>query len=396
MDQREFRDKVAIVGIGTTDFSRNSGRSELQLAVEAIMQAVDDAGLTVDDIDGIVKYSVDTSGDPTTIAATLGLPDLSYWALSAGAGAGSCATVGHAANALLAGQAKYVACFRAFNGNSGARYGTHMGRPVRREAGGGFSYGEFSQPYGLYAPAQTYSLIARRHMIEYGTPQDALGAVALACRSHAVRNPRAQMQKPLTFDDYHNSRWIAEPLHLLDCCLTTDGAAAVILTTADRARDLKQKPAYISAWGQAAGPEPMMGMLDPWLTQPNITETPSRSMAQKLYAMAGVGPGEIDVAQFYDCFTITVLLQIEDYGFCKKGEVAGFVGDGSALQAGGALPINTAGGNLSEGYIHGFNHVLEGVRQIRGTSSAQVDGAEHCLVTAASPTPTSGLILRRG
>jgi len=395
LDRSAFRDHVAVVGIGATEFSRNSGRSELRLAVEAICRAVEDAGLTVDEIDGIVKYSYDTSGDPPTVAAALGLPDMSFWSLASGAGTGSCAIVGHAANALLTGQAKYVVCYRAMNGNSGVRYGTSMGRSVRSTVGGGYSYEEFHRPYGLTSPAQFFALLAKRHMIEFGTPQEALGAVAVACRNHAARNPHAQMQTPITIDDYLHSRWIAEPLHLLDCCLTTDGAAAVVVTTAERARDLRQRPVYISAWGQAAGPDPTPGILNAWLTREAIAETAGRYLAPKLYAMAGVGAEEIDVAQFYDCFTITVLMQIEDYGFCKKGEAADFIGDGSRIQLGGGLPINTAGGNLSEGYIHGFNHVLEGVRQLRGTSSAQVEDANYCLVTGGAPPATSGLILHR-
>jgi acetyl-CoA acetyltransferase len=394
IDRSAFRDKVAIVGIGTTEFSKNSGRSDLRLALEAIRAAVDDAGLSIDDIDGIVKYSYDLTGDPTNVAAALGLPDMSYWGFASGAGTGSCAVVGHAANAVLAGQANYVVCYRAMNGNSGVRYGTSMGRRVRPAVGGRYSFEEFHQPYGMTAPAQFFAMLAQRHMIEYGTSQDALGQIAVVCREHGVHNPTAQMRTPITLEDYHNSRWITEPLHLLDCCLTTDGAAAVVVTTAERARDLKQRPVYLSAWGQAAGRDPTPGVLNPWLTHDVITETAARRLGEKLYAMAGVGPEGIDVAQLYDCFTITVLLQIEDYGFCPKGEAGDFIGDGSPLRRGGALPTNTAGGNLSEGYIHGFNHVLEGVRQLRGTSSAQVEDAEYCLVTGAPPSP-SGLILHR-
>jgi len=395
MDMREVRDKVAIVGIGSTEYSRNSGRSELRMALDAILAAIDDAGLKVDDIDGIVKYSIDTSGDPPTVAASLGLPNMTYWSLTSGAGTGSAAVVGHAANALIAGQAKYVVCYRSLNGNSGTKYGTHIGKPTRMEAGGNYSYDEFHGPYGLYAPAQFFAMLAQRHMIEYGTKQEALGQIAVACRSHATANPNAQMRTPISMEDYENSRWISEPLHLLDCCLTTDGAAAVVLTTADRARDLKRPPVYVSAWGQAAGPDVTPGVLFPWLSRGEIAETTGRYLAPRLYGMAGVGPEDIDVAQFYDCFTITVLLQLEDYGFCKKGEASDWIGDGSRIRLGGDLPINTAGGNLSEGYIHGFNHVLEGVRQMRRESTAQVMDASYCLVTGGAPPPTSGLILRR-
>jgi acetyl-CoA acetyltransferase len=394
VEGREVRDQVAIVGLGQTDYSRESGRSELRLAVEAIHAAVADAGLRVEDIDGIVKYSVDSSGDPPTVAAALGLPDLGFWALASGAGTGSCAIVGHAANALLAGQAQYVVCYRAMNGHSGRRYGAVRGEPATH-VGGGYTFGEFSQPYGLVAPAQFYSMLARRHMIEYGTTQDALGQIAIACRRHAARTAHAQMRTEFDLPEYHASRWIAEPLHLLDCCLTTDGAAAIVLTTTERARDLAQRPVLLSSWGQAAGPGSVPGMLDPWLMREKIAETTGRYLAPRLYRMAGLGPDEIDVAQIYDCFTITVLLQLEDYGFCAKGEAADFIGDGAALTLGGALPLNTAGGNLSEGYIHGFNHVLEGTRQMRATSQVQVEDAAHCLVTGGAPVPTSALILTR-
>jgi acetyl-CoA acetyltransferase len=395
MNGHATRDRVAIVGIGATDYSRNSGRSELQLATEAILAAVHDAGLRADEIDGIVKYTIDSSGDPPTIAGVLGIPDLSFWAEASGAGTGSCAVVGHGVNAIISGQARNVVAFRSLNGNSSYRFGNLMDRRPRRYVGGKSSYEEYHQPFGLFAPSQFFAMLARRHFIDYGTTNDALGAIAVACREHASHNPAAQMRAPITMDDYHNSRWIAEPLHLLDCCLTTDGAAAVVMTSAERAHDLPRPPVYISARGQAAGPAPTPGMLNSWLTRDVITETAGRYLAQKLYAMAGAGPTEMDVVQFYDCFTITVLMQIEDYGFCAKGESAAFIGDGSRLRVTGDLPINTAGGNLSEGYIHGFNHVLEGVRQMRGTSPNQVTGASYCLVTGGAPPATSGLILRR-
>jgi acetyl-CoA acetyltransferase len=324
-----------------------------------------------------------------------GIPNLSFWALSSGAGTGSRAVIGHGASAILAGQARYVVCYRALNGSSGHRYGNHMGRTPAPVVGGGASFEEYYQPYGLVSPAQFFAIVARRHFIEYGTTNDALGAIAVACRDHAARNPAAQMRNPFGLEDYHASRWIAEPLHLLDCCLTTDGAAAVVLASAEDARDLRQPPVLISAWGQAAGPRPTPGMLNGWLNHERIAETTGRYLAPRLYKMAGIGPPEIDVAQLYDCFTITALMQLEDYGFCGKGEGAAFVGDGSRIRLGGDLPINTAGGNLSEGYIHGFNHVLEGVRQMRGTSTAQVSGASHCLVTGGGPPATSALIVQR-
>jgi acetyl-CoA acetyltransferase len=262
--------------------------------------------------------------------------------------------------------------------------------------GGNGSYDEYFFPYGLVTPGQMFSIIAQRHMAEFGTTAEQLGAIAVACRHHANRNPAAQMaDRPLTMDDYMGGRMICSPLRLFDYCLETDGACAVIVTTAERARDGAQACVAIHAVAQGGQPAMQGGLVFPALLRQSLTTQPSAAIAELLYRRAGLGPSDIDVAQFYDCFTITVLLQLEDYGFCKKGDGGPFAASG-AINRYGDLPINTAGGNLSEGYIHGLNHIVEGVRQMRGTSTTQVEGAEVCLVTSGIPTATSAMILTRG
>jgi len=385
------RDRCAIVGIGATDFSRDSGRSDLTLAAQASLAAIEDAGLVPSDIDGIVRCDMDLvrSND---LVHTLGLPGLSYFCEAGPGGVAPCAMVGLAVGAILSGQASHVLVFRSLNGRSGRRYG--LSPVAQARVGGGGTYDEFFLPYGLLTAGQEFALIAQRHMIEYGTTAEDLGAIALACRARANANPRAQMRdRTLTMEDYLAARTISRPLRLFDFCLETDGACAVVVTTAERARDLPRRPALIRAVAQGSPPSPQPGIMFPVLLRESITTLPGKPTAATLYRRAGLGPEDVDVAQLYDCFTITVLTQLEDYGFCAKGEGGPFASSGS-LELGGRLPINTGGGHLSEGYIHGMNHIVEGVRQIRGESSSQVPGAEVCLVTSTALPPGSALILR--
>jgi acetyl-CoA acetyltransferase len=301
--------------------------------------------------------------------------------------------VGQAIGAILSGQAETVLVFRALNGRSGRRYG--QAPPGAREAtvGGNGTYDEFFAPYGLVTPGQIFGLMAQRHMIEYGTSEKDLGAIALACRARANANPRAQMHdRPLTMDDYLAARMISRPLRLFDFSLETDGACAVIVTSIERARDLRQKPAVVRAVAQGSLPNPQPGIQYPVLMRETVTTLPAKVVAETLFRRAGLGPADVDVAQIYDCFTITVLLELEDFGFCAKGEGGAFVSSGE-IELTGRLPINTGGGHLSEGYIHGMNHVVEGVRQIRGESTSQVPGAEVCLVTSTPLPPGSALLL---
>jgi acetyl-CoA acetyltransferase len=235
--------------------------------------------------------------------------------------------------------------------------------------------------------------MARRHMIEYGSTPEQLGAIALACRDRALANPCAQMHgRPLTMDDYLSARMISSPLRLYDYCLETDGAAALVVTSSDRARDGRHGAVLVHAVAQASVPGTQPGVMFPALMRESITSLSSRAVAETLWARSGLGPEDVDVAQLYDCFTITLLLQLEDYGFAKRGEGGGFAAEGG-IGLEGPLPCNTSGGHLSEGYIHGMNHIVEGVRQVRGTSTAQVPGAEVSLVTSAPPPASSALIL---
>jgi acetyl-CoA acetyltransferase len=390
MNELLHRDRCAIVGIGATDFSRNSGRSDLTLATQASLAAIDDAGLTPRDVDGIVRCDMDTVRH-NDLADALGIEELTYWSEVGPGGVAPCAQVGQAVGAILSGQATTVLVFRELNGRSGRRYG--LSKQYEPRAGGGGTYDEFFAPYGMLTPGQIFAVMAQRHMIEYGTSEKELGQIAMTCRRRANANPRAQMHdRPLTMDDYLAARMISRPLRLYDFCLETDGACAVVVTTTDRARDLRQKPVLIRAVAQNSGPNPQPGIQFPVLMRDCITELPAKAVARTLYGRAGLGPQDVDVAQLYDCFTITVLMQLEDWGFCAKGDGGPFVASGE-IDLGGSIPINTGGGHLSEGYIHGMNHVVEGVRQIRGESTSQVPGAEVCLVTSTALPPGSALML---
>lgn len=386
-----IKDKCAIVGIGETEYSRSSGRSELSLALEAIKKAIDDAGLSVKDIDGVVRYSCDTSASDTMIATNLGIPDLRYSAEIPHFGGSACATVGHAALAIEAGMANNVVCFRALNLRS-AGWGSGTG--INLEASPGYMDSrDFLQPFGYDFPMDVFAMMCRRHMHEYGTTSRQLGAIFVAARKHGAMNPRAIRRTPKTIEDHQSSPMAVDPLREMDAMFTNDGACAAVVTSAERARDLQQRPAYIMAAAQACGPLPQT-QWDLWILRPVITESAAKYIAPRLFGMAGVTPQDIDVAELYDCFTFTVLIQLEDYGFCEKGEGGLFV-EGGRIELGGQLPVNTHGGHLSEAYVHGFTHVVEGVKQIRGTSTAQVEDAELVLVSSAVSCPTSALILRR-
>jgi acetyl-CoA acetyltransferase len=384
--------RCAIAGIGTTDYSRDSGRTDLTLATQAVLAALGDAGLQPLDVDGIIRCDMDLVSH-NDLAESLGIRQLTYWGECGPGGVAPCAMVGQAVGAILSGQASTVVVFRSLNGRSGRRYGTAPTASGQAVVGGAVSYDEFFLPYGLLTAGQMFALMAQRHMIDYGSTAEQLGSIALACRDRALANPAAQMfGRPLTMDDYLSARMISSPLRLYDYCLETDGAAAVVVTGTERARDCRHGAALIHAVAQASLPGTQPGTMFPVLARESITALSSHAVADVLWARAGLGPADIDVAQLYDCFTITVLLQLEDYGFAKLGEGGAFVADGG-IGLGGALPCNTSGGHLSEGYIHGMNHIVEGVRQVRGTSTAQVPGAEVSMVTSAPPPASSALIL---
>lgn len=385
------RDNAAIVGIGATEFSRDSGRSEIQMVCEAIRAAVDDAGLRMEDIDGMVRFSMDFT-DEMHIISSLGIPELRYFAECGYGGGASCATVMHAAAAVVTGLADYVVCYRTMNERSGRRYGHTPGVGfVKTTPSDHFGY---IMPFGLTSAPIWVAMFATRYLYEYGVRPEQLGWVSVVCREHACRNPKAMFYgRPITLEDYLNSRMIVDPLRLYDCCVDTDGAVALIVTTAERARDLRQRPAYIlgATQGTATEGETMTSYY-----RPRITILPeSWYTAQELWRVTGVEPKDVDVAQFYDAFTCLVPMQLEEYGFCAPGEGAAFCEGGDRIRLGGELPVNTSGGHLSEAYIHGMNLIAEAVRQIRGTSTAQVPDAELSLVTGGLGVPTSAILLRK-
>lgn len=387
-DGEVLRDKTAIIGTGTTEYAKNIGRSELQTALEAIHAALDDAGLTPRDVDAIFK--VETPGEDSNneieLARNLGISNLRAWGGMGFGGGAACGPVVHAAMAIVSGLASVAIAVRARNRGSG-------GRPWARTGNRVPGVGAFEAPYGLVSPPQQIAILARRYMHEYGARPEDFARVGVMQRANATRNPRALFRDPITIDDVLSSRMIADPLHLLDCSLETDGACALIVTSAERARDLKQSPVYISGAAQGMGPRHYM--MSGLLYQDDPFDFPSYYAARDLYAMAGLGPEDVDVAEFYDVFSPMVLWQLEAYGFCARGEAPAFVQAGKADWPDGEIPVNTHGGSLSEAYVHGFNHLLEAVRQMRGSSTCQVEGAKVALVAAAAVVPTSALILRR-
>ena len=389
------RDRGAIVGIGATEFSKDAGRSELRLAAEASTAALADAGLTGADVDGIVRCDMDNVSH-TALAETLGVRNLTYWGVTGPGGSAPCAQIAHAVGAVVSGQAEVVLCPRTLTWHSGGGLGGVLRGGSRNGGVGGHgTYEEFFVPYGLVLPVSTYAMIARRHMLDFGTTREHLGAIALTCRERANANPAAQMHdRKLDMDTYLAGRPISTPLGLYDCCLVTDGACAVVVTSAERARDLRSDPVSIRAVALGSGPGVQGGAFSSTLMRESFTTWPCRWIAEDLWRRAGLGPDDVDVAQVYDCFTITVLVQLEDYGFCTKGEGGPFAASG-AIGLTGDVPVNTAGGNLSEGYIHGMNHVVEGVRQLRGQSTSPVPGAEVCLVTSGPPPATSAMVLTK-
>ncbi len=386
--------KPCIVGIGESRFTRRgaqAARGEWDLACEAVARAADDAGIDVHRLDGLASFSND-SCLPWLMQQALGMERLSFASMVwGGGGTGSCGALAHAAAAIESGQAEHVVVFRSIVQRPGGRYG---------EAGGFTEIPQFDllAPFGMLSPAIMFAPTIRRYIHEYGARPEHFGEVALVCRANAQRNPRAIMHGlPLTMDDYLDSRMIADPLRLYDCCQESDGACGVLVKSQERARDLKGRPVRILAaaqGGNAGWHAATMGTHN--MPVDEYGSGNGAALARDLYARSGVGPEDIDVAQIYDHFTPAVLMTLENFGFCARGEAGPFVAAGSIRADGGKLPINTAGGLLSEGYIHGLNLVTEAVRQLRGSSTAQVAGAEVCLVTGAlGATPLSAAILAR-
>ncbi|WP_199574069.1 lipid-transfer protein [Streptomyces murinus] len=373
--------RAAVVGIGATEFSKDSGRSELRLAVEAVRAALDDAGLTPADVDGLVTFTMDTSPE-ITVAQACGMGELSFFSRVHYGGGAACATVQQAALAVATGVAEVVVCYRAFNERSGRRFGA--GVQHREPSAEGAALG-WVLPFGLLTPASWVAMAAQRYLHTYGLTPEAFGHVAVTGRAHAATNPAAYFHgRPITLAEHAASRWIVEPLRLLDCCQETDGGQALVVTSLERARDLPRPPAVIAAAAQGAGraQEQMTGFY-----RDELTGLPEMgAVARQLWRTSGLAPADIDVAILYDHFTPFVLMQLEEFGFCARGEAADFT-------AGRRLPLNTHGGQLGEAYLHGMNGIAEAVRQLRGAAVNQVPGAARTLVTAGTGVPTSGLVL---
>jgi len=378
-----IQDKVAIVGIGHLPFAKDIGRPISDTAVEAIQLALDDAGLQGEDVDGMCMFEMEHTHE-VTIARRLGVRNLQWWDKTSYGGGASCATIMHAAAAIAAGLATTVVCHRARN------RGSKSSRPWAQERELVVDDKALHVPWGLIRPVDVIGMWAHRHMHQYGTTRQHLGNVAIAARKHAQSNPYAMMRgRPLDMDTYLSARVIGYPLHLYDCCLETDGALACIVTSVERARNLKQQPVLVHSIAQASGPNPVH--LANYNT-PNL-QTTAVPCAQQLWARSELKPADMDCAQIYDAFTPLVIMGLEDYGFCKRGEGGPFT-EGGRIELGGELPVLTSGGGLSEAYVHGFNLILEGVRQIRGTSTAQVPNCKATLVTGASGVATSAMVLR--
>ena len=381
--------KGAIAGVGFTEYSPNSGRSVLSLALEACQGAMDDAGLAPQDVDGILEFNVGDSVPTESVAAGLGLPEVNYAFDWYGGGFAPCALIETACMAIESGRCKAVLIYRAMNGRSGFRLGGGAGGEAFRAKWAG----QYRVPYGWLTFGQNMAMWCRRHMEEFGTTQEDLAAIAITQRENALLNERALQRKPMTLDDYMSSRVIVDPFHLFDMSLESDGGCALLVTSHDRAKDCIKKPIYVKAsafLGRATVGDPLWSDSFLW---PDLTENYTRLIAPKLYGEAGVGPEDVDVAEIYDCFTYTVLMGLEGLGFCPKGEGGPFASSG-AIGLHGTIPTNTNSGMLSEAYVHGMNVIVEAVMQLRGEGGArQVSGAEVAVVTSGATTIGSGCIL---
>jgi acetyl-CoA acetyltransferase len=385
-----IRDASAIVGIAQTEFAKTLEPSEQTLAAQTVLAACRDAGVDPGEIDGLVSYTIESTDDPI-LSRTIGTGDLTFFANMGYGGGAAPGCIGMLAMAVAAGRCNVGVAWRSRKRGSG-------GRPWANAGGGGMVSplsavsGEFTRPAGVIRPVDEVAMLTRRYMHETGVTREQLANVALACRRHANANPRAIMRdRKLTLDEYLSARWISEPLCLYDACLETDGALAVVMVSAERAKDLRPKPVYVHAAAQGM-PARMVTSVNYFNDDP--LRSPSRVCAPSLFRQSDISVDDIDVAQIYDAFSPLVLWTLEGFGFCEPGEGGSFVENG-AIEVGGRLPVNTSGGSLSEAYVHGFNLVIEGVRQLRGESVNQVVNAETCLVTGSETVPTSAVILRR-
>ena len=380
-----LKDKTCVTGIGETAYLRGSRKTAFELQIESSLSAVGDAGLTPKDIDGVIPIGI-VSGTADDFIDNFGLPDLRFSALVPHGGASPVMALQCAAAAIAAGACNHVLI--TFGRNVSAASNKAGARIHSMPQ---FHYvTEFEHPMGASAPAQLYAPMARRHMELYGTTVEQFGAVAVACRKHALLNDNAIMKKPITLEDHRNSRMIADPFRLLDCSLESDGGAAVVISSAERAADLRHRRVFIA--GVAEGHPDSPGAIT---QRPDMTSLGIAKAAPRAFRMAGVSHADIDVAEIYDCFTYAVIRQLEDMGFCAKGEGGPFV-QGGRLELGGALPTNTHGGLLSQAHVWGLNHIVELVRQLRGAAgAAQVGGAEVGLVTGYGDLGDGALAIMR-
>ena len=375
-----LKDRYAIVGIGQSRIGKVQELSDYGLQLTAVKNALDDAGLKKQDIYGLITHSHLLGAvrvHHQRVAERLGInTDFGLSVSSGGATSGLMVQVAIAA--IEAGFCTTVLCIHGDKGRTRRAEDVHETVP------------EYAPEYGMFGATAQHALGATRHMHDYGTTHDQLGAIAVAFRKHASLNPGAQMRDPITLQDYHRSRWVVWPFHLLDCCQVSDGAAALIVTSAERARNLRQPPVYVMGMGRANNSRG-------WIYGDHMIELAAKESGAKAFRMAGVTPADIDTAQIYDSYTYIVLATLEDYGFCKKGEGGPYV-EGGRLELGGSLPTNTSGGMLSEGYVEGMLQIVEAARQLRGQADArQVPGAELAIVSGNGGNTVchSTLILRR-
>ena len=401
MTERTLKDRAAIVGVGATPYyrrARSLPQTTSDLAIKAILAAVADAGLGIDDVDGFALYG-GAFIDVSLIAQILGIPEVRFTAGLTGGGGGAAGSIGLAAAAVASGMADVVVSVLTLQ-QANMRFGASFA-PKSSAGAGAYSApttpeSVFASNAGLMAPGQMFAMLVQRHMHLYGTTRDHLAEVAISTRNNAIRRETSLMRDPLTREQYFDARMISEPFCLYDYCMECDGAVAAITTTPERARDLRQPPVYVMGTGH--GGAGRWGQAITWMGMPDeyFTSSGHRPSARRMYDMAGVGPADVDVALLYDHFTGMVLLQLEDYGFCGIGESGAFVADGNIRWPDGGLPVNTHGGNLSEAYIIGMTHVKEAVEQLRGTAVNQVPDAEIALVTGGPASiPVSGLLLHR-
>ncbi len=359
----------AITGVGATQYMRGTDRTALSLQLEASLNAIADAGLKPSDIDGLIPYG--TGAVAEDFITNFGIQDLRFSAVTPMGGASAVASIQCALAVIKAGLCKHVLLSLGRTGYSGGRIATRVQHMPQFR-----TIGEFEMPSGAIAPPQLYAVMARRHFELYGTTSRQLAEIAVSTRRHAILNPAATMQRPMTIEDHQASRLISDPFRLLDCSLESDGGCAVVISAPDIARDLRKRPILVMGVAEGHPDSPSA------ITQrPDLTTLGLAKAAPKAFAMAGVTHADIDVAEVYDCFTYIVLCQLEDMGFCKKGEGGAFVENGALNIEGGRLPVNTHGGLLSEAHIAGMNHIVELARQLRGEAAVQVPDAEIGLVT---------------